>query len=448
MELTRIEVHDVEPGVVRLEVEVPVHEIQNVMRSVCQELRQVVRVPGFRAGHAPLQIIRRQVGEDVVNRHALERIVPTAFEEAVRQKELQPVTTPEFEFEALSEQSPFEIRASIALKPGVVLGNYQNLNVESSKVEIKDTDVDQELENLQRRLATYEENEDRVAEKGDQVKINYRIEIADESDDQDAAEELEMTVVAGEGEWFPPVHEHLEGKQSGDSGEFEVSYPDDFANEKIRGKSAKVSFTLSSVAIRTLPELNDEFARNMTGDGSVDALKESLRSHLLTHSEQVADRELRKQIEDALLASCETVVPNLVQQRFVEEAMRDLDGAARARETTIEALLQAEGKTEDEYRSELNRTGDRTLKLRFIVDAIAEQEDINVVDEEIVEEAGRRFEKTKFTSDEQRDNALRALGRHMFEEKVMQFLSESARMSVAESDTDAELEKSESEESE
>ena len=138
----------------------------------------------------------------------------------------------------------------------------------------------------------------------------------------------------------------------------------------------------------------------------------------------------------------------MVQQRFVEEAIRDLDGAARARETTMEALLQAEGKTQDEYRSELNRTGDRTLKLRFIVDAIAEQEGINIEDGEIVEEAGRRFEKTKFTSDEQRDNALRALGRHMFEEKVIQFLSGLARTSVVGLDADTESEKSESEESE
>lgn len=415
MPSVNVQAEQKEPCVWELNVEVPVHEVRRVTDNVYRQISRTLQIPGFRPGHTPPGIIKRWVGEEQIRQQILENLLPNALMEAIQQHNLTPVVLPQWRDVQFAEGEPLRFVAEVITRPEVQLGEYKGLPLNRVKVTVTDEDVQRELERLWQELAHYEPT-DEPAKEHDRVRVRYQVlgEGEESSDQWESG-----TFSAGEAEWTPPLPQHLVGRKAGDEGEFPFSYPDDPSNPDLAGKTVRVRFVVESVLKRHLPELTDEAVRQEFKLDSVEELKEEVRYELGRQARQTARLLERKQAEDALLQRCSVTLPNALVERFTDELVTQMEQSVRQRGGTLELWLQQQGKTLDEYRGELRSDAERTLKLRFILEAIAEKEGIAVSDEEV-----QQLMQGETELDEDR---LATLRRQLLEQRVMEIVLNTAQ---------------------
>lgn len=410
MQLSSVQVEQKEQHVWELKVEVPEEEVQKVTNTVYRQLSRSIKVPGFRPGHVPPGLIKRWIGEEQIRQQILEDLLPKALMTALEQKKLEPVTAPEWRDVQFSEGQPLRFTAEVITKPEVKIGNYKGLKLKRVKLQVTEEMLNEALEEVRQDLARYEPTNEEARE-GDRVRVRYQVI---EENEEQSEQWQSGTFVAGASGWTPPLPQNLIGKKSGEEGEFTFTYPDDYHNPQLAGKTVKVKFVVESVLRRNLPELTDEVVMEELGLESVEALKEELKRELEVRLRRTARASERVQAEDELLKRCEVTIPNALIERFVKELLVETESSLRQRGLTIETWLATQGKTFDEYRNELRQDAERTLKLRLILEAIAEREGITVSDDEL----------SQLVSGEQElsEENLSSLRRQLLEQKVMDLI--------------------------
>jgi len=407
MQLASVQVAQKEPHVFELQVEVPAEEVQRVTNSVYRQLSRTVRVPGFRPGHVPPGLIKRWVGEEQIRQQVLEDLLPEALMEALRQHNLEPIVLPEWRDVQFNEGQPLRFTAEVITKPEVKLGDYKGLKLKRTKVQVTDEMLQEALEEVRKDLARYEPT-DEPAREGDRVRVRYQVL---EEGEEPSEQWQSGTFVAGSSGWTPPLPQNLVGKKKGDEGEFTFTYPADYQNPQLAGKTVRVIFAVEGVLRQILPELTDEVVKQELGLESVEALKEEVKRELENKLRRAARASERVQAEDALLQQCQVTLPNALVERFVDELVAETANSLRQQGFSLEVWLNRQGKTLDEYRNELKPDAERTLKLRFILEAIAEREGITVSDEEIAQLVGEERELS--------DEEITSLRRRLLEQRVM-----------------------------
>jgi trigger factor len=415
MQLTKVQADEKEPNVWELVVEVAPEEVKRATERLFRQLSRTLRVPGFRPGHIPPGIIKRWVGEEQIRRQILEDLLPNALAEAMEQKALQPVVVPEWRDVEFAENAPLRFVAEVITKPEVQLGEYKGLKLKRVKVAVTEEMLQQALEEVRQDLARYEPTEE-PAQLHDRVRVRYQVL----SEGEEPREEWQSgTFTAGAEGWVPPLPEQLVGRKKGDEGEFTYTYPADYPNAELAGKTVRVRFVVEAVLRRHLPELTDEVVRQELGMESVEALKEELRRELEVRLRRTARIAERQQAEEALLQTCSVTVPTPLINRLTDQLLAETEASLRQQRMSLERWLQSQGKTLDEYRNEVRQEAERTLKLRFILEAIAEREGIVVTDEEVLQMVQGEEEM-----DEER---LASLRHQLLEQRVMELVLTTAQ---------------------
>jgi trigger factor len=381
MQLTSVQVEQKEPCVWELTVEVAPEEVQRATESVLRQLSRSLRVPGFRPGHVPPGIIKRWVGEEQIRRQVLEDLLPNALMAAIEQRALEPVVTPEWRDVQFADDASLRFVAEVITRPEVQLGDYKGLKLRRVKLTVSEEMLQQALEEVRQDLARYEPT-DEPAQPQDRVRVRYQVLAEDE---QPTDQWQSGTFTAGAEGWVPPLPERLVGRAKGDEDEFTYTYPDDHQNPDLAGKTVRVRFVVESVLRRHVPELTDEVVRQELGMDSVQALKEELRRELEGRLRRTARASERAQAEEALLQSCSVTVPNALIDKFTDQLLAETEASLRQRGLTLSQWLQAQNSTLEEYRQQLRQEAERRLKLRFILEAIAQREGIVVTDEEVLQ---------------------------------------------------------------
>jgi len=416
MQLASVQVAQKEPHVWELQVEIPAEEVQRTTDAVYRRLSRSIRVPGFRPGHVPPGLIKRWVGEEQIRQQILEDLLPEALMTALREHNLEPITLPDWRDVQFAEGQPLRFVAEVITKPEVKLGEYKGLTLKRVKVQVTDEMVQKALEDIRQDLARYEAT-DEPAQEGDRVRVRYQV--LDEGEEP-SKQWQSGTFTAGSRGWTPPLPENLVGKKRGDEGEFSFTYPEDYHTPQLAGKTVKVKFVVEGVLRRILPELSDEVVREELGLESVEALKEEVKRDLETQLRRMARSSEIAQAEEALLQICQVTLPNALVEKFTNQFLEETEVSLRRQGLTLDEWLARQGKTLDEYRNEIRQDTERTLKLRFIVEAIAEREGITVTDEEVqrlVEGSEREL-----TEDE-----IASVRRRLLEQRVMDLILTTAR---------------------
>ncbi|MCS7254358.1 MAG: trigger factor [Armatimonadota bacterium] len=426
MRLSHFEVTEVEPAVVKLTVSVPPEEVRSTLRHLMNQLRRLIYVRGFRPGKAPDAIIRKHVGDENIRSRLLEELLSRAYEEAVSKGNLYPLMVQRLQLRRFAEDEGLEFEAEVAVRGKIELGDYRSIRVKEREIEVTEEDIEAALERLRERFPRYELEEGRHAQHGDRVKLRYRITPAGE----DEGEERTTLITAGQGYWFPPFNEYVLGKRAGDEGEVEITFPDDFPNERLAGKNCKVWFSVEAVEARRLPELNDEFARMVGGFDTLEELKEELREEIWLEKEREAERETRRQVEDELLRICSVTIPRSFIESLSEDAVKNTVEQLRRDGIPIQVWEQMTHRSLEDFRREAMEGGERTLKLRFLLEEIAKREEIDVSDEEIKAYVAALIERSGRGADEIEEGELERLIAsarwQLLREKVMDFLVELA----------------------
>jgi trigger factor len=358
-----------------LDLEIPADEVTKKLESVAREFARVARVPGFRPGKAPVSLIRRRFADDIKG-EVVQSLVPERVEKAVSEQKLTPVSQPQVEKLDFTEGQPLKFRAVFEVLPEFDLANYKDLDLEMPAMDVTDDDVTKEIESLRERAAAFAPVEGRPAENGDYVQL--KIMGTPEGGGEPIQADSVLCHIGAE-ETMEPFNDNLRGANTGDHKNFDVAYPADYPDAKLAGKNYHYAVEVLGIKNKKLPELNDEFAKDVSDAATLDELKTKIREGLEHQRDHKHKELLREKVLAAVVKLHDFPVPeSLVQHQMdvrLERVVRSL-----AAQGVDPRAVNVDWVT---LRSRQQERASDDVKAELIVDRIATAENIDITDEEV-----------------------------------------------------------------
>jgi trigger factor len=358
-----------------LDLEIPADEVSKKMESVAKEFARIARVPGFRPGKAPVSLIRRRFADDIKG-EVLQALVPERVEKAVSEQKLTPVSRPQVEKLDFAEGQPLKFRAVFEVLPDFELANYKGLELEMPAMDVTDDDVAKTLEEMRERAAAFAPVEGRPVENGDYVQL--KLMGTPEGGGEPVQAESVLCHIGAE-ETMEPFNQNLRGASSGDHKNFDVQYPADYPDAKLAGKTYHYAVDVLGIKTKKLPELNDEFAKDVSDAATLEELKSKVREGLEAARDQRQKDLLREKVLAAVIKLHDFPVPeSLVEQQMdirLERVVRSLAAqGVDPRAVNVDWVTLR--------RRQRDRATD-DVKAELIVDRIASAENIDITEEEL-----------------------------------------------------------------
>ena len=348
-----------------------------------------MNIPGFRRGKAPRAIIERMYGEDVFYNDALEAVYPSALQSAVEEANLEIVDN-DIDFDLVSmDKTGVEFKVKITVKPEVEIGEYKGLAAEKPETDAADADVEEELKRLQERNSRIIAVEGRAAEMGDTVVFDFEGFVDGTAFEGGKGESYSL--VLGSGQFIPGFEEQIAGHNVADEFEVNVTFPEDYHAEELKGKAAVFKCKLHEIKAREMPVVDDEFAKDVSEFDTVDALKEDLKKKIEERKEKQADSEVETQLIDKLLEGFQAEIPNGMIESRIDENLRDFDYRLQMQGMSLQQYIQYMGGDAQGLRDSFKEQAERQVKVRLALEKIVALEGIAPTAEEIEAE----YEKLK-----------------------------------------------------
>jgi trigger factor len=366
-------------SLVAFQIEVEPDRIEASLEKAAKKVARQVRIPGFRPGKAPRNIVERTVGRPALLQEALDDLLPEVYNEIIESESLEPIAQPEFDLESME---PLVVKARVAVRPTVAMPGYRDLRAPRPEAKLDEADIERALTNLRRRFATLEPVERAVAW-GDTVRADVRVQAEGQAEphvEDDAEFRLEEGTVIS----LPGFQEALIGRERGGPYEFDVTLPEDFAAEELRGKSAHYVVTIHEVKQEILPDLDDEFVASLDeGFENVAALRERVEAQVKQNADQVALASYHDEIVDLLVASAEMDYPEILVTREVDRIIDEQSNHASHTQEGLDRWLEAIGHTEAALRAELEPQADLNVRRALVVGELVRQEALEVTEADI-----------------------------------------------------------------
>jgi trigger factor len=407
-----------------LELEIPAETVQKAVDRVAKQFARVARVPGFRPGKAPVTLIRRRFADDIKS-EVLQSLVPEQIERAVSENKMVPVTQPEVDKVDFAESGPVKFRATFEVLPEFTLGQYKDLEVEIEDLKIEDADVDKAVEELRDRAATFVPVEGRAIGDGDYAQLKLKGVPAGGGETLEA--DSVLCHVGGE-ETMDVFNENLRGANTGDHKNFDVTYPADYPDPKLQGKTYSYVVEILGIKEKKRPELTDEFAKDVSEAQTVDELRSKVRESLEAARAQRLNEQMRERLLSTIVKSHEFPVPEALVQHQMDSRL----------ERTVRSLA-SQGvdprAVNVDWVALRSRQKDRSVedvKAELLLDRIATAENIDVTDEDVEKEiealAQRSGESaTVVRANLTRQGALDRMKSKLRSEKTLDWLCRNSR---------------------
>lgn len=383
-----------EPGSkVVLEIEVPAAEVDRHVADAYRTLARQTRVPGFRPGKAPRAVIDRYVGRGSVLAEAIEHLVGHSYEEALEQAQVVPIDQPELDVDpsAIREGEPVRFSATVSVRPEVELGAYTDYPFSLETPEVTDAQIEAVLEELRDQQGSLRPVEGRAAQKGDYA--NVRMAGFVDGEPFAGGQSDRMPVILGEDRLIPGFEDNLVGMAVDEERSFDLTFPDDYAEESLRGKQARFEVKLLDLREKQLPDLDDAFAQSVSESQTMDALRVELRIAMEARAVQEGRHNYADRIVEFATANASVEIPE-VMVRNEAELMRDELRSRLARQRIgIEQYLEVMKQSPEELLEEFREPATRRVKTLLVLSAIAEKEGVDVAPEEIDEEIAEQLER-------------------------------------------------------
>lgn len=403
-----------------LEVDFTWEDLEKASDKAFRKMAQEVDVPGFRRGKAPRSLLERRVGKEHIYQEGLDALISETYRQAIKENELTPIAQPELDAPAFEEGQPYHFSLKIPVFTPAVLGDYHTLHFDREEVSVTAEEVEQELESLRNRAAEWKEVE-RPAEYGDRVTVDLKLEVEDKtiSDLKDNPFELTEERFG----IFTGMDEHIVGMQVGESKEFTVTVPEDYANKDVAGKEARYTVTLHKIEVKELPELDDAFAA-LVSDGqyeTLEDLRKALSDNIYQTRERQANEALQEEIVHAIIDQSEISLHPMLIHEEAEDMLHQLTHMLEEQRMSLDQFLLTRKQTREQYLESILPQAEERLKHEFVLEAVAQQEGIAVADEElqmlrqIYESGGQRLQ----------DSQVRMLTASYRRQKALSYLVES-----------------------
>jgi trigger factor len=374
-----------------LTVEVEAEKVNEGLDAAFKKVVKKVTIPGFRKGKVPRSIFEKRFGVEALYQDALDIILPEAYAKAVEETGIEPVDRPEIDIEQMEKGKSLIFTAKVTVKPEVKLGEYKNLEVEKLDTTVTDEDVENELKSLQERHAELVVKEEGTVENGDTVVIDFEGFVDGEAFEGGKAENYSLEI--GSGTFIPGFEEQLIGMEAGAEKEIEVTFPEEYHAENLAGKPATFKVKVHEIKMKKLPELDDEFAKDVDDEvETLDQLKAKTKERLEESKKREADEKLREDLINKAVENAEIDVPEVMVENETDRMLREFEQRLQMQGLNLDLYYQFSGQDEAALREQMKEDAEKRVRTSLTLEAIAKAENIEVTDEEANEELEKMAE--------------------------------------------------------
>ena len=404
-----------------IEVEIPAEAVTQETETLIQKYQKLARLPGFRRGHVPGSVIRMRFGEEIKS-EVVDALVPRYFRQEAEKHGLVPVSQPRITDLHIHEGEPLRFKASFEVLPAITVEGYKELRADKPAIAVTDEEVEQAVKNVQEQRATFTSVEGRPLADGDFAQVSLDGKPKDGDGKPVHMDEI-LVEIAGK-TTMPEFSENLRGASAGDERTFDVLYPADFSDQRLAGKTLTYTVKIHAIKQKSLPELNDDFAKELGEFNTLDDVRKQIRENMMAERQHEAEHQAKDKLVAELIKRNEFEIPEALVERQIDLRL----------ERGLRALAAQGMKAEDIKKMDLNRlrAGQREqavqeVKASLLLNQIAEEEKIEVSDQEIDREVEALAKQSKQSAEAirtrlTRDGALDRIRNRIRNEKTLDFL--------------------------
>ena len=380
-----LQVEKLEKNMAKLTIEVSAEEFDAAIEKAYQKNKGKINIQGFRKGKAPRQMIEKMYGVGVFYEDAANIIIPEAYSKEVAEcKDIEIVSQPEIDVVQIEKGKSFIFTAVVATKPEVELGEYKGIQVEVSVPEIKDEDVEAELKKAQEEQARTVPVEDRPVADGDIATIDFEGFVDGVAFEGGKGTDYALTI--GSHSFIDTFEEQLIGKNIGDEVEVNVTFPEEYHAEELKGKPALFKVVIKEIKVKELPELDDDFAQDVSDFDTLAEYKEDIKAKLVEKAEKVAKNEKEEKLIDAIIANSKMDIPEAMIETQQDQMVREFANRIASQGLSFDQYMQFTGMTMDAMKEQMKPQALKRIQVRLVLEAIAAKEAFEITEEDIEKE--------------------------------------------------------------
>ncbi len=368
---------------VKLEITIEASKFEDAIKKVYSKSAKYFNIPGFRKGKAPQQIVERYYGKEIFYEDAFNEIAPEEMENAVNEHKLEVVSRPNIDVRQMEKGKDLIFTATLQTKPEVELGKYKGIELEKVEYNVTDEDVEHELGHMQEHNSRMITIDDRPVEKGDTVVIDFEGFVDGKAFEGGKAENHELEI--GGGQFIPGFEDQIVGMEIDSERDINVKFPEEYFSKDLAGKDATFKVKLHEIKKKELPELDDEFAKDVSEFDTLKELKADIKAKQEENAKQRAKYEIEDNAMKAVVNNLKVDIPSGMIEMEIDNMLRDMEQRLSAQGLKLDQYVQMMGKTMADMRKECEPQAIDAIKSRLAMEKIAEVEKIEASDEEIKE---------------------------------------------------------------
>ena len=385
-----LQVEKLEHNMAKLTIEVSAEEVEKALQAAYLKERSKISLPGFRKGKVPRQMIEKMYGPEVFYDEAANRMISEAYAKAYDESELEIASQPKIDIVQLEKGKSFIFTAEVAVKPEVKLGEYKGLKVDKYSTRVTQKEVDEEIEKVREQHARIVEVTDRAVADKDDVTLDFEGFVDGVAFEGGKGENYPLTI--GSGSFIPGFEEQLIGAEIDKEVEVNVTFPKEYHSEELAGKDATFKCTVHTIKAKELPELDDEFASEVSECETMDAYRAEVKKNIKERKERTGKEKKENQAVDQAIENAQMDIPEAMIEFQVRQMADDFARRIQQQGLTVEQYFQFTGMTAEKMMEEMRPQAEKSIKTRLVLEAIVKAENIEVSDERVEEELTKMAE--------------------------------------------------------
>jgi trigger factor len=418
---------------VKLTIHVGQDSFEEGMQKSYLKNRKSISIPGFRKGKVPRKVMEQYFGESILYEDAINEVFPPAYDQAVKETGIEPVDRPELDIVQIGSGQDFIFTAEVTVKPEVELGQYKGFEVDRVEYIVTDEEVEERIKQTLEQNARWVSVEDRPVKTGDRVILDYSGSIDGELFEGGTAEKQNLEI--GSGHFIPGFEEQMVCMELGEEKDLKVTFPEEYHAEELKGKEATFHVKLHEIKEKELPDLDDEFAKDVSEFDTLDEYRADIKQKLEKNAEERSNTELKNNLIDLAVNNAKVDIPDVMVDFELDNMLRDIDNQLRYNGLNIESYLKIANTSIDDFRAQYKDDAYNRVKTQLVIEAIGKAENIEVSEEDYEKQyelLAKQYNQEVETIKKSLQGGLEHLENSIIAEKTIELLVDEAKVTVKE----------------
>ena len=424
-----LQVEKMEKNMAKLTIEVSAEDVEKAMQSAYQKAKGRISIPGFRKGKAPRKMIEQMYGKGVFLEDAVNALIPEHYSKALGECELEIVSQPKIDLVQTEPGKALIFTAEVAVKPEVTLGEYKGVEVPKSEIEVTDEEVDAEVKKEQEKNSRTINVEDRAAQLNDIVTIDFEGSVDGVPFDGGQATEYPLTL--GSNTFIPGFEDQLVGAKVGDDVDVKVTFPEEYQAKELAGKEAIFKCAVKKIEAKELPELDDDFAKDVSEFDTLAEYKEHVKTNLVDKKDNEANHAKEDAAVDKIIENAQMDIPEAMLETQCRQMLDDFSRRMQSQGLSMDQYFQFTGMTAEKMMEDMKPQALKRIQTRLVLEKVAEVENIQPTEEEVNEEISKMAEAYKMEADKLKEllgeRELEQMKKDMAVQKAVTLVADAAK---------------------